>query len=1492
MSEIIVREMTDAERQTLLYTRQLNTSFGQPGYGIVAGGTNTASIDDLKVVQITDEFGNLRRVFLDKNAPDDELIALATAGNLGGDEPYRKYNIIESRLDTPPAPVPEYIPIQEEDDFVPPPIEVRPPPAPPPVIPPPPPLPPAPPPAPPAPPRPRPSSYYLQVRLGVYAPPPPAQKRIDVNLDIRPAVPTFLPFDIEVPWTLELKPIPLALTDAVLAASRRLLDGKIPAYFDQDRVGKTLLNFGNDFQSVILNWKYDEQDSTRGTILVKLYQPLPPEIELFTELWIARELSPTYLDQIFVVFVPGEGLKVYLRPPNRDLNVRAIDGNEVNNVTLQSLLTSGSTSKTDLTDPVMEEWFITSLEGAELNIDYSNYKNFVFYSSAVKRLEAFRQKLLILEDYNQILAEQSASIAAATSGMGVTGFTGSLAYGGYQRISEQRLDLIRSFDGYERFLYYGSGSAYSSSFSDDGGAVDQLYYLVDATWPKVSGSLISVASASNVDLYSVGGTQFAPDGDYEGLVSWWDAITYIASEYDRQNQNRLANNLPEYLVTDSQSSDFLTFVDMIGHHFDVLKSYADAMPFIFDRDNDPSVKLSPDMVWNIAASFGIELPNQYAVKNLVDYTIGEIGNVSPKVYREIAAETWKRFLHNQVYLLKSKGTKSALRGLLNTYGVLPTTIQIRETATPSFYTTQSYELIEEQTNTLDMVNNSYVQIPFSGTALPGIETVQVRFATTTVTQSVLFNVDNAWAVRIEPFSSSFARVALVNSGGTSVASSSLFRIFDGNYYSVTVQRDGLNAALWTQRADEDGDIVDSSFVTASLGTWFSGSNFYLGASGSTFGASFIGQIDEVRLWSEKLTSGNINLHVQYPALYNGNTTTSARDNLPVRLSFNKPRNLGTPTASLQFVLNESPYIREPNRSPVYTQFSASGFPNESEYPFSMTVVTRTVLRYSPNSGGNQFVSNKIVVADPPVLRYLSDDSGSGVPVLSHEKSMVTVDQKFDNVQSNNIIGFYFSPTDAINDSIIRTIGNVDLQDYIGNPEDLYADGYSSLNALNELYWTYYAYAYNYNSFVEFVENLLQPLFVQARKLVPARAKLLTGLVLESPILERNKIKYNKLDTSGLGTFEEEVTPTLYPDALTSQPAAIESVYPVYEVTFDKNTETEVESVLENEEATIEMMNTSPIDAEYALYDVTYDLNDIEEITASAPTYDATVNAEELGLEDIEFEIAFFDDETARLNYEKFLLERFNAASVIQVRDEDKPYFNQLLETFRPKSRVPVQTGMNPNMADNFLIQTIEPYVDFLDISVTNYFMQVDGLFLIPTQVRVRIGENVLVPAGEWVKGTTYVANQYVTQSNQTGAAEAGNGFEYVCVTSAGSGSFISYNPPSLDTDNWRKIRYTFVETNTIRVATDISGTIQLVASGSGYTPFTGYNDKHYRFVRDTRLGTLRRIWLGCKQSDDTTPDGGPAVEIIPSAGDVLVVSTGAEPIQRGNDNAGPILNVR
>lgn len=231
-------------------------------------------------------------------------------------------------------------------------------------------------------------------------------------------------------------------------------------------------------------------------------------------------------------------------------------------------------------------------------------------------------------------------------------------------------------------------------------------------------------------------------------------------------------------------------------------------------------------------------------------------------------------------------------------------------------------------------------------------------------------------------------------------------------------------------------------------------------------------------------------------------------------------------------------------------------------------------------------------------------------------------------------------------------------------------------------------------------------------------------------------------------------------------------------------------------------------------------------------------------------------------------------------------------TFSPGSRISIQTGINPVLPDNIFTNIIEPTSNFIDIESVNYFNQFNGFFAIPTQTKLRLNQSTLSSAGNWISGTPYTAGQYVTQSAQIGAASDGNGFEWVCITPAASGSFISRNPPSLDVSNWRKMKYTYITSYTVKIATLLNDRIELVNTGLGYTPFRGYTKNHYRFTRDTSTSTLRRIWKGCKQTSATTFDGGPVVEIIPSSGDTLVVSTGAEPIQRKNDGSGPILDVR
>ncbi len=79
--------------------------------------------------------------------------------------------------------------------------------------------------------------------------------------------------------------------------------------------------------------------------------------------------------------------------------------------------------------------------------------------------------------------------------------------------------LFTSFDGYENFLYYTSG-AYA--------------------WPKSN-------SQPPYALYPPTSTQ---------AITWYNAQSTTASDYDINNQNNLAYVVPEYIILPSGISNF------------------------------------------------------------------------------------------------------------------------------------------------------------------------------------------------------------------------------------------------------------------------------------------------------------------------------------------------------------------------------------------------------------------------------------------------------------------------------------------------------------------------------------------------------------------------------------------------------------------------------------------------------------------------------------------------------------------------------------------------------------------------------------------------------------------------------------------------------------------------------------------------------------------------------------------------------------------------
>jgi len=1389
-------------------------------------------------------------------------------------------------------------------------------------------------------------------------------------------------------------PVVLDLRSALISALSKGVSSKVRAYIDKERFLKTLLNFGDDTQRILTNWRLDPNNSNK--LLVKLLTPLDFNLDIGNTVFLSREVANTVVDTIKLEAPQQpDTISTFLRPPNIPTSVlRNIPGIEVlsdtdlerlraaqlgifdlppsiavklgitnpdaisrladtilgtGNIdptiaeqlgidpatlgrlsirpfsnpardiligsrplseiirTSKPTLSLNPTSRTDLENystaiveefnvPVktlsnttltdvgitlegtedeyggysfrnelLRQWYTDDYRSVELNVDYTNYANFITYSSAKLRLDAFKQKITKIREletksrfYNPsttdsifgfsatvidvptiystdttlaspVLIDESGS-ALVTTGSTLTIYAvdalpSAAAYlvEGAKEAALEIENIIRSFDGYERYLFYQSGSAYSASAYWQ---LNDTEYNTDGTWPKKD---------QDGNLYSPTSIQ---------VQNWYEIQSAIAQRYDDNNVHLLSNAVPQYLQDDINSQDFIKFTQMIGHLFDNIKLYIDQMPNIYDRKINATEGLSQDLVWNVAKSFGISISNPDAAASLYNFTTD--GNVPKR--REQITELYKRFLHNAPYLNKTRGTVNALKTLLNIFGLNEQVIGIRETDTPS---TGSYEIFDEVTNALNFNTGSYLVLPMSGALQRETYTLQFRFNNSKQENTTLGVGDTgapsgSWTVELatHPSSSSpMGRVVVKDTIGEILLSSSYTDIFsDEDYYDVMLRYTVNTVDLLVAHSDGEEITYSSSMSTTGsylCDAWKLTQNFYLGGSGSLSLNNFNGLVDEVRVWGEQITDEVFYNQVLDPGSFVGNDYISPVQRLWIRSSFHKPKNLWSGS-----ITNESPYFNKegfpfsppPAGSPVgplpnLTNIIAVGFENKTTYPYSMARVSRRVRQYTTNAGAYSYGSKNIIIAPPPVFTEVQTDGGQ---MLYRTKSIVNNETRRQQQQTKNYLGFFVSPTDAVNNLLIRALGNVDVRGLVGiNPR--YESRYRNIEVLQNYYTQHYNATVNIPQFVRFFDELSPTLFEQASQLIPARTVLGTGIVIEPNILERKKVTFEKpLKLSGENTRKNrtftstektytrdfDITlstgTTINIKARESQSAEYTDYNTKINITEASTLSGEANNVFATE-LTSSLVATSG-------ENYTYNTNTLY-ITSSMPEADilsgllegATIESvggtllgeypyyEGPALEayysrSVESVYEVFDSDIDKLSYINYL-QTYGGMTPSEAR--------QAAVSYKPGNIIDIGDiiGKDDRLSYASVINVIAPRADFDDYGVINYFIRDSGIYTFETVYKEIIGQNSLNflsgPSATWSFGTRYNRDDVVVQYGATGSAKISNGklFRYI----AQDAPSVSYNFPSVDANRWAPVFYRGRAVNTpYRIIFDIN----------------------------------------------------------------------------------------
>lgn len=1271
---------------------------------------------------------------------------------------------------------------------------------------------------------------------------------------------------INIPIRISLSTANVQLFSALSETARQVVREKVLTFFDENREYKTLLNFGDDRQYVAEAWRIAPKDT--GSVQLKLTQPLDEDITVETPSFISREIAQTVIDIVNFTLGPLADGTPFLRPYIID------DRNYVNgkmfssNTNLVSLgLASGSevqridNTTIALGDSVFRRWFTGDFKSSELNIDFTDYNNFVQFGSAYKRLDAFNEKLIKIDELTSASKYDSASISSS-----VISSTFKL---------RERENIIRNFDPYEQFLYYATGSTpYSASAFYVTGEVE---YNPIGTWPK-----------------QVDGTPYSPYSTT--AINWLTTQTGIAQRYDDNNPNYLVLNLPKHIQEDAESTDFLTLFEMVGHLVDNIKVYIDQFPNIYSTNINPLEDLSMDQVYEVAQSFGLKLPNVYALENLQTFNAQFSGEGGSRSY---VAETWKRFLHSMVYFNKTKGSRTSFDALLNTYGINSPALQIKETTHPA---SGNYIRSDELTYGLEFTGSAvnYVTVPLVSGSITA-SSVQLSFNPVARRGSSLLTTDN-WAIDLVPHPSSskldYGRIHVVSgSTRTIIATSSYFPLFSDDYTNIMLRSQSYDISI----IQTDGDQIlfqESASVDKFSGSlWNSAQFMYVGGSGSMkLGNNFDGVVDEVRVWGENISNDDFVSQAYDPGSYYGATYTSSYTSLYVHVPFSQP--LSSITSS---VTNESPYQ---NVSIVAT-LPAVGFTTAS-----FTRVLRGIKQFTPIVGSTIYTNKKVVVATPPVFnRQFVDENGT--KELSRITSIKAIEEKQYN-SGQNVVSFAVSPTDFVNQNIIRSMGVVDVNNIIGSPRYITGSGYSSLQSIQKDYAEYFNKIVKPNDYIRFFKDLTQGPSEMADDMAPARAKLLDGIVIESQILSRNKdtlvrsVKVDGSDTkafiayvSGSGSSWNSITPVGAYD-FSVQKTKIDTTGSMTSDTLPLNATIGMSGSVDMKESTksSELPTFRRVLQKIGNYYVTSSLLDVN---SSFATLDSTI------------------------------------ASVVSASTTGSGYPRN------PFVGIPVSQSIVPRLPSENNTLTpfydIPPRSDFSDVGSFTYFHKQSGVYsydiytLYKTPYITKLDTNVDIPSvrvyapitlitsgstqvEEYGRNSTYIPlGSYLVGTRYTGVISIANIFTLYGINGATGlrlrlysdpvkqGADLDRNFSTLPTsnsgvlfdgllDNVQDVfPYLMIQSdNRLIYYTIDNQTTNTITSSVTFNYFAyepddivphGYLPRHYKFSRDNNTALKRRNYLGCRDVNTTFDQQSP-FNVSISTQNTVVVNTQTAPAPAGS----------
>lgn len=811
------------------------------------------------------------------------------------------------------------------------------------------------------------------------------------------------------------------------------------------------------------------------SIIIKLAVPAASTFAVGDLIWVAQEVTNPLLETI-TLSPPKLGADVKLiGPPNWNAVSNQVTSFGTEYKDWDDLLTTNSATSQDIVNRLFSGSLI---EGIPLNIDFRRFENFVHFGSATERLRNFQYKIQLIEGYDSRIK----ALTTDLNGLPSSSVSGSLYFlNNVLDAQNKRSNLLGTFDAYEKYLYYESSSYVTNSYGE----------FYPTTWPKSN-------STPPYVNYSFTSSQ---------AQEWFDGIIQSSSLFDQNNLNALTKLIPAHVVEDPSNEQYLLFVSMIGHYFDLIYAYVKQITLINDRNQSISEGFSKELIAHLIDNLGVPVENGSSYDELWSYVLGtDVSGSYQSSYgissKDRTNEVWKRLVNNLPYLLKTKGTERGVRALINCFGIPRTILRIREFGGPepefNNRTDYTYDIFfystEVGTPASYSISVPWRQLTESGGSFPNTVELRVKMhPSQSGDQDIM--VAPAWSVQAVDGS----KLRLTTPGGTVSFTSS---IYDGTFHHLSVVNNGSNITLYARKTNYE-KVVSTTSGSVAGSSWGSPtvtSNLQIPGTANPFS----GSVQELRYWSSALDSRILDNHALAPTSFQGNDSdvysgsTSSFYDLAFRLT------LGSDNNKINYALTASISSSHPNQS--ITRFSTGQLKTGSFINYTNTASIAHVEIHSlewPDLGANRTVSNKIRIDNTFV---------AGDTQLFPNVSVVR------SVSDNNPIdsprlGVYLSPTNEVDQDIAEQFGGLSIDDFIGDPSYYELNNYPALDQLKREYYKKYTWlpsgslntrnkGQNYIRLLRYYDSAL---FQLIKKFVPHRANTQVGLVIEPTMLDRSKI---------------------------------------------------------------------------------------------------------------------------------------------------------------------------------------------------------------------------------------------------------------------------------------------------------------------------------------------------------------------------------------------------